>query len=139
MSCWASIATSPPSNTTWLTLFLSFYLKLLAFLPNHVALDSHRDIATSQYDVAHAFSPFCLRILASLPCHVVLDLQRDVAAFQHDVAPPFTQKTTRTIRVVAYLLYLNSKVQSSLKLDSSKRCSGKRRGPHELEPMPACL
>ena len=53
--------------------------------------------------------------------------------------PPLYTKTTRAIRVVAYLLYLNSKVQSSLKLDSSKRCSGRRRGPHELEPMPACL
>ena len=53
--------------------------------------------------------------------------------------PLLHQKTTRAIRVVAYLLYLSSNVQSSLKLDSSKRCSGKRRGPQELEPMPACL
>ena len=53
--------------------------------------------------------------------------------------PLLHQKTTRAIRVVTYLLYLNSKVQSSLKLDSSKRCSGRRRGPQELEPIPACL
>ena len=171
-------------------------------------LDSQRDMATSQYDVAHVFSPFCLKILASLPRHVALGLHRDIAPFQYDVALAFSlflpqithflpaprrvgppsrhhylpirrgsrffalfpthyllpsratscwrsnatwlpsnttwrpflhQKTTRAIRVVAYLLYLNSKVQSSLKLASSKRYSGKRRGPQELEPMPACL
>ena len=49
-------------------------------------LGLQRDMATSQYDVAHAFSPFCLKILASLPCHVVLDSQRDIATSQYDVA-----------------------------------------------------
>ena len=50
--------TSLPPNTTWFTLFLSFYLKLLASLSSHVVLGLQRDIATSQYDVVHAFSLF---------------------------------------------------------------------------------
>ena len=82
-SHWTSNATSLPPNTTWLTLF----------------------------------RPFCLKILASYTSHVALDPQRDIAHFQHDVAAPLsTQKTTRAIRVAAYLLYLSSNVQSSLKL-----------------------
>ena len=56
-SCWTPNATSHTSNTTWLTFFLSFCLKLLASLPRHVALDLQRDIATSQYDVAPPFTP----------------------------------------------------------------------------------
>ena len=54
--------TSLPPNTTWFTLFLSFSLKLPASLSSHVALDLQRDIAHSQYDVVHAFSPFLPQI-----------------------------------------------------------------------------
>ena len=132
--------TSLPPNTTWFTLFLSFYLKLLASLSSHVVLGLQRDIATSQYDVVHAFSPLLPQITrflvesrrVGLPTrHGTLPIRRG--------APLSTQKTTRAIRVAAYLFYLSSNVQSSLKLSGSKRYSGKRRGPQELEPMPACL
>ena len=173
-SCWTPNATSLPSNTTWLSLFRSFWLKSPTFLPCHVLLDLHRDITTFQYDVALAFSPFLPQITRFLaePCRVGLPTghrylpirrgSRFSSLFTSNYSlsyratsrwtsiatwlpsnttrcPLLHQKTTRAIRVVARLLYLNSKVQSSLKLDSSKRCSGRRRGPHELEPMPACL
>lgn len=105
-SCWTSIATSLPSNTTWLSLFL----------------------------------PFCLKMPASYSSHVALDSQRDMAHSQHDVAPPFYTKKPPALHGWFYLFfYLSSNVQSSLKLSGSKRYSGKRRGPQELEPMPACL
>ena len=138
-SRWTPNATSLPSNTTWLTFFRPFASKYS--LPCR-ATSCWTSIATSlplNTTWLTFFLPFWLKLLASLPRHVVLDLHRDMAAFQYDVAPPFTPKTTRAIRVVTYLLYLNSNVQSSLKLASSKRCSGRRRGPQELEPMPACL
>ena len=69
-----------------------------AYILSHVVLGLHRDITTSQYDVAHVFSPFCLKILASLPSHVALDFQRDIATFQYDVAldfPLFLSQITR--------------------------------------------
>ena len=50
--------TSHTANTTWLSLYLSFSIKMLASYSSHVALDRQRDIATSQYDVALAFSLF---------------------------------------------------------------------------------
>ena len=56
-SCWTPNATSLPPNTTWLSLFRPFCLKLPASLSSHVALDLQRDIATPQYDVALAFPP----------------------------------------------------------------------------------
>ena len=137
-------------------------------------LDSQRDIATSQYDVAHLISPFLPQItcflvkprrvgpptrhhhlpirrgsrFSSLFASNYLLPSRATSCWRSNATwmpsnttrrPLLHQKTTRAIRVVAYLLYLNSKVQSSLKLASSKRCSGRRRGPQELEPMPACL
>ena len=100
-SRWTPNATSLPSNTTWLSLFRSFWLKSPTFLPRHVLLDLQRDIATFQYDVAHVFSPFCLRILASLPCHVLLDLQRDIATSQYDVAHAFSPFLTQNTRFLA--------------------------------------
>ena len=182
---YASILVSPrpvglPSRHRYLPIrrgsrfFLSFYHKISASLSSHVVLDSQRDIATSQYDVALAFSPFLPQITRFLvqprrigpPTRHRYPPIRRGSRFSSPFAskcplscratshwasnatwrtsnttrrPLLHKKTTRAIRVVAYLLYLNSKVQSSLKLDSSKRCSGKRRGPHELEPMPACL
>lgn len=57
-SCWTPNATSHTANTTWLSLFLPFCLKLPASYLSHVVLGSQRDIATSQYDVAPAFPPF---------------------------------------------------------------------------------
>ena len=57
-SCWTPNATSLPPNTTWFTLFLSFYLKMPASWFSHVVLDSQRDIAHSQYDMVLAFSLF---------------------------------------------------------------------------------
>ena len=173
-SRWTPIATSLPPNTTWLSLFHPFWLKSPTFLPCHVLLDLQRDITTSQYDVALAFSPFltqntrflavprrvgpptrhrCLPIRRgsrffalfdskySLPCPATSHWTSNATWLPPNTTwrPLLHQKTTRAIRVVAYLLYLNSKVQSSLKLDSSKRCSGRRRGPQELEPIPACL
>lgn len=39
-----------------------FCLKSPTFLPCHVLLDLHRDIATSQYDVAHTFPLFLPQI-----------------------------------------------------------------------------
>ena len=61
-SHWTSNATSLTSNTTWFSLFLSFCLKLLAFLPSHVVLNPQRDIAHFQHDVIHAFSLFLPQI-----------------------------------------------------------------------------
>ena len=56
-SCWTSIATWLPSNTTWLTFFISFYLKFPTSFPCHVVLDLHRDMAAFQHDVAPLFTP----------------------------------------------------------------------------------
>ena len=50
--------TSLPPNTTWLTLFLYFSLKMPASLYSHVVLDPQHDIAHSQYDMVLAFSLF---------------------------------------------------------------------------------
>ena len=139
-SRWTSNMTSLPPNTTWFTLFLSFYLKLLASLSSHVVLGLQRDIATSQYDVVHAFSPLLPQITRFL-----VESRR--------VGPPSRHRTLPTRRGASSLhkkppalhgwfylfFYLNSNVQSNLKLAWSKRYSGKRRGPQELEPIPACL
>ena len=46
--------------------FEPFCLRILASLPCHVVLDLHRDIATFQYDVAHAFPLFLPQITCSL-------------------------------------------------------------------------
>ena len=51
-SRWASNATSHTPNTTWLSLFLSFSLKMPASLSSHVVLDLQRDMAHFQHDVA---------------------------------------------------------------------------------------
>ena len=52
MTRWASNATSHTPNTTWLSLFLSFSLKMPASLSSHVVLDLQRDMAHFQHDVA---------------------------------------------------------------------------------------
>ena len=68
------------------------------YILSHVVLDLQHDIATSQYDVVHAFSPFCLKLPASLSSHVALDLQRDIAHSQYDVVhafSPFLPQITR--------------------------------------------
>ena len=154
--------------------FLTFFSLNPVYILSHVVLDSHRDIATSQYDVAHTFPlflPQITRFLAQprrvglpwrhrylpirhssrfsslfasnypLPCRATSRWTSIVTWLPSNATwrPLLHQKTTRAIRVVAYLLYLNSNVQSSLKLAWSKRYSGKRRGPQELEPIPACL
>lgn len=128
-----------------------FCLKSPTFLPCHVALGLQRDIATSQYDVAHTFPLFLPQITRFLAQprrvgppsrHHHLPIRRGSRYFSlfptnyllpsratshwtpnatwlpsNTTWRPFLhQKTTRAIRVVVYLLYLNSKVQSSLKL-----------------------
>lgn len=102
---------------TWLSLFLSFSLKLLAFLPSHVVLNPQRDIAHFQHDVIHAFSLFLPQIARFLaqPRRVGLPTRHGTLPTRRG-DPLSTQKTTRAIRVAAYLLYLSSNVQSNLKL-----------------------
>ena len=143
--------TSHTANTTWLSLYLSFSIKMLASYSSHVALDRQRDIATSQYDVALAFSLFFPQITRFLvqprrvgppTRHRYLPIRHgsrffslfasnyslscpatscwtSIATWQTPNTtwrPPLYTKTTRAIRVAAYLLYLNSNVQSNLKL-----------------------
>lgn len=122
-----------------------------AYILSHVLLDSQRDIATSQYNVAHAFPLFLPQITCflvkprrvgpptrhrylpirrgsrfsslfasnySLPCRATSRWTSNTTWLPSNTTwrPLLHQKTTRAIRVVACLLYLNSKVQSSLKL-----------------------
>ena len=84
---------------------------------SHVALDLQRDIATPQYDVAHTFSPFLPQNTRFLhePRRVGLPTRHGTLPTRHG-APLSTQKTTRTVRVAPYFLYLSSNVQSNLKL-----------------------
>ena len=126
-------------------------LQLSAYILSHVALDSQRDIATFQYDVALTFSLFLTQIahflaaprpvgpptrhrhlpirrgsrLSSLfttkcplPCLATSHWTPNATSLPPNTTwrPLLHQKTTRAIRVVAYLLYLSSNVQSSLKL-----------------------
>ena len=65
-SHWTSNATSLTSNTTWFSLFLYFSLKMPTSYLSHVALDRQRDMAASQYDVAHLISPFLPQITCFL-------------------------------------------------------------------------
>jgi len=143
--------TSLPPNTTWLTLFLYFSLKMPASLYSHVVLDPQHDIAHSQYDMVLAFSLFFPQIAHflveprrvgpptrhrhlpirrgshffslfaskySLPTRATSHWTPNATSHTSNTTwrPLSRQKTTRAIRVVAYLLYLSSNVQSSLKL-----------------------
>ncbi len=57
MSRWRPIATWRTPNTTWRTRFAPFWAVLPPLGRSHVVLEGQRDMAGSQYDVAHSFYP----------------------------------------------------------------------------------
>ena len=56
-SRWRPIATWRTPNTTWRTRFAPFWAVLPPLGRSHVVLEGQRDMAGSQYDVAHSFYP----------------------------------------------------------------------------------
>ena len=116
-SHWTSNTTSHTPNTTWFSLFLYFSLKMPTSYLSHVALDRQRDIATSQYDVAHAFSPFFPQITRFLhePRRVGLPTRHGTLPTRHGVPPLYTKNHPRCTGGCLFF-YLSSNVQSSLKL-----------------------
>ncbi len=81
-SRWNPNKTSPSPNATWRPVLVPFSRKNQASCLNHVALDSQRDIAPLQCDVARAFGSFSARKTSSLP-----QPRRVGASTRHDTPP----------------------------------------------------